>query len=95
MPTAPRRILPIIVAAQFASTSLWFAVNAVMPDLQHALGLPPTAVGSLTSAVQLGFIAGTLVFALGSVADRHSPRLVFLLCAIAGALFNEIGRAHV
>lgn len=88
MPTAPRRILPIIVVAQFASTSLWFAVNAVMPDLQHALGLPPTAVGSLTSAVQLGFIAGTLVFALGSVADRHSPRLVFLLCAIAGALFN-------
>ncbi|MGE0671870.1 MAG: MFS transporter, partial [Methylibium sp.] len=66
MPTTPRRILPIIVAAQFASTSLWFAVNAVMPDLQHALGLPPTAVGSLTSAVQLGFIAGTLVFALGS-----------------------------
>jgi MFS family permease len=88
MPTAPRHVLPVIVVAQFASTSLWFAVNAVMPDLQHALGLAPSAIGSLTSAVQLGFIAGTLVFALGSVADRHSPRLVFLLCAIAGALFN-------
>ena len=88
MPIAPRHVLPVIVSAQFASTSLWFAVNAVMPDLQHALGLAPAAVGSLTSAVQLGFIAGTLVFALGSVADRHSPRLVFLLCAIAGALCN-------
>ncbi len=81
-------MLPVIVAAQFAGTSLWFAVNAVMPELQRSLGLAPAAVGSLTSAVQLGFIAGTLVFALAAVADRHSPRLVFLLCAIAGALCN-------
>ena len=49
---------------QFAGTSLWFAVNAVMGDLQRELGWPAQAVGTLTSAVQLGFIAGTLVFAL-------------------------------
>jgi predicted MFS family arabinose efflux permease len=82
----PRRVLPVIVAAQFACTSLWFAVNAVMTDLQRALALPAGAVGTLTSAVQLGFIAGTLVFALLAVADRHSPRQVFLVCALAGAL---------
>lgn len=87
-PAAPRHLLPVLVLAQFAGTSLWFAVNAVMPDLQHALGLAPDAVGSLTSAVQLGFIAGTLVFALAAVADRQSPRLVFLLCALAGAACN-------
>lgn len=81
----PRHILPVLVLAQFAGTSLWFAVNAVMPDLQRELGWPATAVGTLTSALQLGFIAGTLVFALLAVADRFSPRRVFLLCALAGA----------
>ncbi len=83
--TAPRHVLPVLVAAQFAGTSLWFAVNAVMPDLQHAFGWPATAVGALTSALQFGFIAGTLVFALLAVADRWPPRRVFLVCALAGA----------
>jgi predicted MFS family arabinose efflux permease len=89
----PRRVLPAIVLAQFAGTSLWFAVNAVMPDLQRDWQLPASAVGHLTSAVQLGFIVGTLLFALLTIADRHSPRLVFLLCALAGAMCNAAGAA--
>ncbi len=84
----PRRILPVIVLSQFAGTSLWFAVNAVMPDLQQAWNLPAEAVGALTSAVQLGFVAGTLAFALLMVADRFSPSRVFLACAVLGALAN-------
>ena len=81
----PRHILPVLVAAQFAGTSLWFAVNAVMPDLQRELGWATSAVGALTSALQLGFIVGTLVFALLAIADRFSARRVFLVCALAGA----------
>jgi MFS family permease len=76
------------VASQFAGGSLWFAGNAVLPDLQRHWGLPDAALGYTTSAVQLGFIAGTLAFAFFAVADRHSPRLVFLLCALAGAAAN-------
>ena len=86
MLTAPKRILPVLVLAQFAGTSLWFAVNAVMPDLQQQMGWPASAVGRLTSALQLGFIVGTLVFALLAIADRFSARRVFLFCALAGAL---------
>ena len=86
MPSTPKRILPILVLAQFSGTSLWFAVNAVMPDLQQQMGWPASAVGRLTSALQLGFIVGTLVFALLAIADRFSSRRVFLLCALAGAL---------
>jgi MFS family permease len=67
---------------------LWFAGNAVLADLQRLWGLPLQALGYTTSAVQLGFIAGTLAFAFFAVADRHSPRLVFLLCALAGAAAN-------
>ena len=81
----PRHVLPVLVFAQFAGTSLWFAVNAVMPDLQRELGWPTSAVGTLTSALQFGFILGTLVFALLAIADRFSPRHVFLACALAGA----------
>ena len=89
--SVPRRILPAIVLSQLAGTSLWFAVNAVMPELQRDWQLPASAVGSLTSAVQGGFIAGTLVFALLTIADRFSPRQVFLLCALAGAACNAAG----
>ncbi len=88
---APRRILPAIVLSQLAGTSLWFAINSVMPDLQRDWQLPAAAVGTLTSAVQAGFIAGTLVFALLTVADRFSPRRLFLLCSLAGAACNAAG----
>lgn len=86
----PRRILPVIVFSQFAGTSLWFAVNAVMPDLQAAWGWPASAVATLTSAVQLGFVCGTLAFALLMVADRFSPSKVFLACALVGAALNAL-----
>ncbi|WP_276497657.1 MFS transporter [Pontibacter litorisediminis] len=87
---APARILPTIVFSQFAGTSLWFAGNAVLPELQASLGLQQEALGLLTSSVQLGFILGTLCFAFFSLADRVSPRLLFLLCALLGAVANAL-----
>jgi DHA1 family inner membrane transport protein len=84
-PGAPRRVLPVLVLAQLLGTSPWFAVNAVMPDLQRAFGWNAAAVGTLTAALQLGFIIGTLVFALLTVADRFAARRVFLFCALAAA----------
>jgi MFS family permease len=81
-------ILPVIVLSQFFCTSLWFAGNGVMGDLIREFDLPETALGHLTSAVQFGFITGTLLFALLMIADRFSPSWVFFLSAIAGALFN-------
>jgi MFS family permease len=93
MPKRPARILPAIVVSQFAGASLWFAANAVLGDLRLAWRLPDDALGYVTSAVQLGFIAGTLAFAFLAVADRFSPRLVFLACALAGALCNAAALA--
>ena len=87
---APARpwILPVIVFAQFCCTSLWFASNGIMNELVANFGLVEGALGHLTSAVQFGFIAGTLVFALLTIADRFSPSRVFLISALLGALFN-------
>ncbi|MCZ4409478.1 MFS transporter [Cryomorphaceae bacterium 1068] len=81
-------ILPIIVISQFCCTSLWFAGNGVMSDLILNFHLDGSALGHLTSAVQFGFILGTLIFALFSIADRFSPSKVFFVCAVLGALFN-------
>ncbi|KQC31136.1 MFS transporter [Flagellimonas eckloniae] len=84
----PKHILPSIVIAQFFCTSLWFAGNGVMVDLIINFGLKPNALGHLTSAVQFGFIAGTLLFAVFTLTDRYSPSKVFLVSALLGALCN-------
>ncbi|MBJ2176344.1 MFS transporter [Aureibaculum sp. A20] len=81
-------ILPIIVISQFCCTSLWFAGNGVMSDLIVNFNLEASALGHLTSAVQFGFILGTLVFAIFTIADRFSPSKVFFTCAFLGSLFN-------
>jgi len=83
-----KRILPTIVIAQFFCTSVWFAGNAVMSDIAKQLHLEPAYLAHLTSAVQLGFIAGTLIFAILSIADRFSPSRVFFVCALIAALIN-------
>lgn len=84
----PKHILPVIVFSQFAGTSLWFAGNAVVPELIEELNLLEMFVGFITMAVQSGFILGTLVFAVLSIADRFSPVKVFLMCSVLGALAN-------
>ena len=82
------KILFIIVLAQFFCTSVWFAGNVIIGDLQQVFQLDSNAIGYLTSAVQSGFIIGTLIFALLTLADRFSPSLVFCLSAVAAAALN-------
>lgn len=82
------RILATIVVAQFFCTSVWFATNAIMPDLIQGYRLSGAYLAHLTSAVQLGFISGTLLYALLAVADRFSPSKVFFGSAVLAALFN-------
>lgn len=84
----PKYILPIIVFAQFAGTSLWFAGNAILPQIQEAWNLPLNSVAQVTSSVMLGFIVGTLFFAVTSIADRFKPSGVFFICAVLGAFLN-------
>lgn len=93
--SSKKRILPIIVFSQFCCTSLWFAGNGVMNDLLETYGLDISALGHLTSAVQLGFISGTLLFAVLGLADRIKPSRLFFVCAVLGAIFNlNVIREH-
>jgi MFS family permease len=83
-----KRILPVIVIAQFFCTSVWFAGNAVMGDITRELKLAPDYLAHLISAVQFGFITGTLMFAILGIADRFSPVKVFFCCAIVAGAIN-------
>ena len=83
-------ILPTIVLAQFCCTSLWFAGNAITPSLINQFGLPQNSLGHITSAVQFGFISGTLCYAIFNVADRFSPSKVFFISAVSAGAFNVL-----
>jgi MFS family permease len=80
--------LAVIVVAELFGTSLWFSANAAFDDLARAWHLAPSDVGTLTVAVQSGFIAGTLVFAVTGIADRFDASRLFAACALAGAAAN-------
>lgn len=80
--------LLVIVFSQFLCTSLWFAGNSVINDIAIELKLESFVLAHLTSAIQFGFITGTLVFAILTISDRFSPSLVFFISAILAGLFN-------
>lgn len=82
--------VPTIVLAQLFGTSLWFSANSAAGSLMQAWGITEADIGLLTNAVQLGFISGTLTFALTGLADRFEASRIFMVCALLGALFNAL-----
>ncbi len=83
----PKYLLPIIVFAQFAGTSLWFAGNAIIGEIEKVTQISSSSA-NVTSFVQFGFIAGTLVFPLFTIADRFSASKVFFFSALIAAVAN-------
>src|SRR5690606_18760720 len=69
-------------------TSLWFSANSAVDDLTQVWNINDVDVGLLTAAVQLGFILGTLIAALGGLADRFKASSIFVCSAMLGAAFN-------
>src|SRR3954447_293523 len=78
--------LALITAAEVLAGSLWFSGTAAGPGLlREAQAAIPGFQAWLTSAVQAGFVLGTLISAGLSLPDRLDPRLVFAASSIAGA----------
>lgn len=84
----PRWVLPMLVFAQLFGVSLWFSSSAALPSLIADWGLSTADGGLLISAVQVGFILGTLLFALTNLSDIFPASRVFLACALTGAGAN-------
>jgi MFS family permease len=87
---APGRWLALVYLsiAELLALSLWFSATAVLPALSHEWQLGESGRAGLTVAVQLGFIVGTLLSALGNLPDVYSPRIFMAVSAAAGAAAN-------
>ena len=82
--------LAVIALAQVLALSTWFAGAAALPALHAASDLSPGAAAALSSAVQLGFVAGAVVSATFNLPDRFDARRVFAAGAGASALASLI-----
>ncbi len=70
--------------------SLWFSATAVIPALKREVALDAATASLFTSAVQLGFVAGTLTSAVFGLADRLDLRRFFMGSAIVAASANAL-----
>jgi MFS family permease len=84
------RTLALLAAAVSLGMSLWFTASAIAPQLQAAWGLSAQEIGWLTTAVQLGFVAGTAVAAVLNLADVIPARGYFAVSALLGAVANAL-----
>ncbi|WP_121355498.1 MFS transporter [Flavisolibacter nicotianae] len=81
--SSDNRSLLLLVFSQFAGTSVWFAGNAIADKIA-----PGSGSAGMTTFVQFGFIAGTLVFSLFTIADRYPAKAVFFFSALLAAAAN-------
>lgn len=82
------RALLVISAAVFLASSTWFSGTAAAPVLRQIWNLDEVRSSWLTISVQLGFIFGTLLYAVLNLADIFRARRVFFVSAFLGAFFN-------
>src|SRR4029453_10575014 len=81
------RMLAWICLAELGALSLWFSATAIIPALRTAW-MSTTAQAWLSMAVTLGFVAGTVVSAILTLAEFMGARGLFVLSAIGGAVIN-------
>ena len=84
------RALVLVGIAELLGMSLWFTASAVAPKIAIEWKLSAGATSWLTLAVQLGFVAGTLISAMANLPDVMSVRRLFAVSALAGATTNAL-----
>lgn len=82
------RALTLLSLAELLCMALWFSGSAVVPALSSEWRLNPSQVSWISIAVQLGFVAGTLLSALLNLPDIIRTRHLFVVAATLGALAN-------
>lgn len=82
------RALLLVSLSVFLASSIWFSGTAAAPLLRDAWSLSEVQASGLTASVQIGFIVGTLLYALLNIADVFRTRTVFFTSALAGAAIN-------
>ena len=84
------RPLILLSLVELFAMGLWFGVSAVAPQIAAEWHLDPATTAWLTLAVQLGFVAGTLLSALLNLPDIVSTRYVLAVSALCAAIANAV-----
>jgi MFS family permease len=82
------RILAVLSLGQLLGMSLWFAASATSVQLADRWSLDAGDAALLTTAVQIGFVAGTALAAFLNLADLVPARRYLAVSAIAAAAAN-------
>jgi len=82
----PRRVLAVLAIAELLAMAPWFSASAVAPTLAGVWQLSPAETAWLTISVQLGFVAGAMVSAVFTLADRLSARRLVAGSAVCAAV---------
>jgi MFS family permease len=83
-------MLAVLSTSVLLGMSLWLAASAVAPELALRWGLSSSQVGWFTSAVQLGFVAGTATLAVLNLGDLIAAPRLFAISAVIGAVVNAL-----
>ncbi|MHC4515442.1 MAG: MFS transporter [Planctomycetota bacterium] len=84
------RILGLLSIAEVLGMSVWFSASAVSPQLRELWGLTAGQAGWLTTAVQVGFVAGTAVAAALNIADLVPARWYFATTSVLAGAANAL-----
>ena len=82
--------IAILILSQIAVLSIWFSSAAVFAEMRAEMGLDTNALAWLSSATQVGFALGALLYAAIGLADRFDPRIVFAISAALAAGANAL-----
>jgi MFS family permease len=85
-----RRALFLLSLAELLAMSLWFTGTAVIPQITTLWHSGLALTSWLTIAVQIGFAAGAITFALFNIPDVFSPIKVLVVSAVAAAAANAL-----
>jgi MFS family permease len=84
----PWQMLAALGVAELLGMTLWFSATAVTPALVDEFRMSSSQAGWLTTAVQAGFVVGTLASAVLNLADVFNARRLLLLGTIVGGAAN-------
>jgi MFS family permease len=81
-------ILAVLGISQLLGMSLWFTASATATQLAELWNLDAGTAATLTTAVQVGFVAGTATAALLNLADILPARIYLATSAVLAAAAN-------
>ncbi|MCG8492575.1 MAG: MFS transporter [Sneathiellales bacterium] len=82
--------ISLLALAEVCALSLWFSATAVIPSLKASFPISDFQASLFSSGVAMGFVLGTLISALFSLADRVPSKRMFTISALIAALANGL-----